>query len=177
MARLSASERAKLADSAFAYVDSKGERRLPINDESHVRNALSRFGQVRFESESARQKARRRLLQAAKRHGIVPVGFIDGELRTGSRQSAAGRLIIELGRIESSADLRPSCGARSAIRLFVCFAGRRPKALTSDATASRRLCPGQHRLNRPRSSRVAEGRSWPSCTIDPCCSLPRSPRL
>ena len=105
MGRLSASERAKLADSAFAYVDSRGERRLPINDESHVRNALSRFGQVRFESESARQKARRRLLQAAKRHGIVPVGFIDGELRTGSRQSAAGRLIIELGRIESSVDL------------------------------------------------------------------------
>ena len=55
MARLSASERAKLPDSAFAYVDSHGERRLPINDESHVRNALSRFGQVRFETEDARE--------------------------------------------------------------------------------------------------------------------------
>src|SRR5262245_48086728 len=27
----------------FAYVDSKGRRRLPIHDEAHVRNALARF--------------------------------------------------------------------------------------------------------------------------------------
>ncbi len=105
MARLSASERAKLPDSAFAYVDSGGQRRLPINDESHVRNALSRFGQVQFESDDAREAARRRLLNAAKRHGIVPVGFIDGELRSASSKSAAGRLIIELGRIETASEL------------------------------------------------------------------------
>ena len=105
MARLTATERAKLSDSAFAYVDSRGQRRLPINDESHVRNALSRFGQVQFETEDARATARRRLLNAAKRHGIVPVGFIDGELRSASKKSAAGRLIIELGRIDTSAEL------------------------------------------------------------------------
>jgi class 3 adenylate cyclase len=105
MARLSASERAKLPDSAFAYVDSRGQRRLPINDEPHVRNALSRFGQVRFETEKARETARRKLLHAAKRHGILPVGFIDGELRSAGRRSDAGRLIIELGRIETSAEL------------------------------------------------------------------------
>ncbi len=105
MARLSASERARLPDSAFAYVDSHGQRRLPINDESHVRNALARFGQVRFESEDARQDARRRLLRAAKRYGILPVGFIDGELRSARERSAAGRLIIELARIDSSAAL------------------------------------------------------------------------
>ena len=105
MVRLSASERAKLPDSAFAYVDSRGKRRLPINDESHVRNALSRFGQMRFETENARETARRKLLNAAKRHGIVPVGFIDGEFRSASKKSAAGRLIIELGRIDTSAGL------------------------------------------------------------------------
>lgn len=105
MARLSARERAKLPDSAFAYVDSRGDRRLPINDESHVRNALSRFGQVRFESDAEREAARRKLLNAAKRHGIVPVGFIEGELRSVGRKSAAGRLIIELGRITTSAEL------------------------------------------------------------------------
>lgn len=105
MARLSASERAKLPDSAFAYVDSRGERRLPINDESHVRNALSRFGQVRFENDHARETARRRLLKAAKRHGIVPVGFIDSELQSANKTSAAGRLIIELGRIGTAAEL------------------------------------------------------------------------
>ena len=41
MANLSARTRAELPDSAFAYVDSRGQRRLPINDEAHVRNALS----------------------------------------------------------------------------------------------------------------------------------------
>ena len=105
MARLSATERAKLPDSAFAYVDSTGKRRLPINDESHVRNALSRFSQVAFESEEARETARRRLLNASKRHGIVPIGFIDGQLRSATKKSAAGRLIIELGRIDTSAAL------------------------------------------------------------------------
>ncbi len=58
MAKLTASERANLPDSAFAYVDSTGKRRLPINDESHVRNALSRFDQVHFESDAARERSR-----------------------------------------------------------------------------------------------------------------------
>ena len=80
MARLDTQSRAKLPDSAFAYVDSRGRRRLPINDESHVRNALSRFEQTTFESESARDRARIRLLRAAKRYGIVPVGFIGGQV-------------------------------------------------------------------------------------------------
>jgi class 3 adenylate cyclase len=82
MASLSARERAALPDRAFAYIDSTGKRRLPIHDEPHVRNALARFGRVRFESDAARERARRRLLNAAKRYGIVPVGFIDGQLRS-----------------------------------------------------------------------------------------------
>ncbi len=82
MAKLTASERAKLPDSAFAYVDSTGKRRLPINDESHVRNALSRFDQVHFESGAAREQSRTRLLNAAKKYGLVPVGFITGQLES-----------------------------------------------------------------------------------------------
>lgn len=80
MALLDAKARAQLPDSAFAYVDSRGRRRLPINDEAHVRNALSRFNQTTFENEAARDRARTRLLNAAKKHGIVPVGFITGQL-------------------------------------------------------------------------------------------------
>ena len=80
MPPLKARERAKLPDSAFAYIDSKGKRRLPINDASHVRNALARFGQVAFEDEAARDRARSRLLRAAKRHGIMPMGFITSQL-------------------------------------------------------------------------------------------------
>jgi class 3 adenylate cyclase len=82
MARLTAAERVKLPDRAFAYVDSRGARRLPIVDAAHVRNALARFNQVDFEDETARERARTRLLRAARRFRIVPVGFIDSQLRT-----------------------------------------------------------------------------------------------
>lgn len=81
MPRLDPKERANLPDRAFAYIDSGGRRRLPIHDPSHVRNALVRFGQVAFEDESAREQARMRLLNAAKKFKIVPVGFIAGQLQ------------------------------------------------------------------------------------------------
>jgi class 3 adenylate cyclase len=81
MSHLDAKTRAKLPDSAFAHIDARGRRRLPINDEAHVRNALSRFNQTTFDDEAARDRARTRLLKAAKKYGIVPVGFITGQLR------------------------------------------------------------------------------------------------
>lgn len=81
MSRMDARTRAQLPPSAFAYVDSRGRRRLPIHDEAHVRNALARFNQTTFENEAARDRARTRLLKAAKKYGIVPVGFVTGQLR------------------------------------------------------------------------------------------------
>lgn len=89
MARLRSSDRDRLPDSAFAYIDSAGRRRLPIHDESHVRNALGRFERVAFESDAARERARKRLLNAAKRYGIVPVGFITGQLRSERTKATA----------------------------------------------------------------------------------------
>jgi class 3 adenylate cyclase len=82
MSQLSARARAGLPNTAFAYIDSKGRRRLPIHDESHVRNALARFNQIKFEDDAARQRARKRLLTAARKYGIVPIGFITGQLET-----------------------------------------------------------------------------------------------
>ena len=82
MPRLDPSERAGLPDRAFAYIDATGKRRLPIHDAAHVRNALARFGQVDFEDDKARDEARIRLLKAAKRFKIVPVGFIAGQLQS-----------------------------------------------------------------------------------------------
>lgn len=90
MAKLSRAERDKLPDSAFAYIDSRGRRRLPIHDESHVRNALARFERVAFEDDAARERARKRLLNAAKRYGIVPVGFITGQLQSERKLAMAG---------------------------------------------------------------------------------------
>lgn len=90
MARLDSTSRSKLPDTAFAYVDSRGRRRLPIHDEAHVRNALARFEQVAFESAAARERARKRLLNAAKKYKIVPVGFITKQLETERRHGATG---------------------------------------------------------------------------------------
>jgi class 3 adenylate cyclase len=89
MPELDARRRARLPANAFAYVDSQGRRRLPINDEAHVRNALARFNQVRFEDDAARERARRKVLLAARRYGIVPVGFISGQLRSERLQGEA----------------------------------------------------------------------------------------
>jgi hypothetical protein len=70
MATLTEKQRDKLRSSDFAYVDKEGGEHLPIHDESHVRNAIARFDQTSFESASAKESARKKVLTAAKRHGI-----------------------------------------------------------------------------------------------------------
>jgi class 3 adenylate cyclase len=146
MAKLTARERAQLPDRAFAYIDARGRRRLPIHDEAHVRNALARFGRVSFEDHAARDVARKRLLRAAKKYGIVPVGFIDGQVRTERLQAEirarstdpgslpTGRVTFLLTDIESSTALLRQLGddysellegVRDVIRRTVVEAGGR----------------------------------------------------
>ena len=114
MATLDAKTRASLPNNAFAYVDSKGKRRLPIHDEPHVRNALARFNQVKFESEEARDRAFRKLLRAAAGYGIAPVGFVAARLReAGSalpRSFPAGQVTLFMTDIEGSTALVASMG-------------------------------------------------------------------
>ena len=70
MAELDTADRKKLDKRQFAYVDREGVGHLPINDESHVRNAMTRWDQTDFPSKSAREGARRKIVAAARRHGI-----------------------------------------------------------------------------------------------------------
>jgi hypothetical protein len=70
MAQLDSAARDRLRRDQFAYVDADGEGHLPINDESHVRNAISRWNQTDFSSKSARERARKKIVAAAKRHHI-----------------------------------------------------------------------------------------------------------
>jgi class 3 adenylate cyclase len=116
MARLGAKERAQLPDSAFAYIDSQGKRRLPIHDAAHVRNALARFSQVAFEDEAARDRARSRLLRAAKKHGIMPIGFISAQLEP-QRKLPRGNLTFLLTDIEGSTGLLNRLGDEYAVVL------------------------------------------------------------
>lgn len=104
MAKLDAKTRAQLPDSAFAYIDSTGKRRLPINDAAHVRNALARFNQVVFDDEAARDRARLRLLRAAQKHGVAPIGFISAQLQP-QRRLPKGHVTFLLTDIERSTEL------------------------------------------------------------------------
>ena len=109
MPALGAKERAALPNSAFAYIDSGGRRVLPIHDEAHVRNALARFSRVHFEDDRARDEARMRLLKAAKKHGIMPLGFVSGQLRP-EQKLPRGRVTFLLADIEGSTGLLHQLG-------------------------------------------------------------------
>src|SRR3954462_14489330 len=70
MPELTTKARDKLRSSQFAYVNSDGGEHLPIHDESHIRNAMARFNQTEFESVAAKERARKKIVAAAKKHGI-----------------------------------------------------------------------------------------------------------
>ncbi len=70
MSDMNAEERDDLRKDQFAYIDREGGEHLPIHDESHVRNAIARFNQTDFESKTAKEEARKKILRAADRHGI-----------------------------------------------------------------------------------------------------------
>ena len=67
MSELSSSERDALGLGDFAF---PRERKLPIHDAEHVRNALARFDQVEGVTDAERDAAWTRLQAAAKRHGV-----------------------------------------------------------------------------------------------------------
>ena len=57
----------RLDDQEFAF---PGERKEPLTDARHVRNAIARFDQVEGVSDAERDKAWKRILSAAKRFDI-----------------------------------------------------------------------------------------------------------
>jgi hypothetical protein len=67
MAELSEEKRDKLPKDEFAFPK---ERKEPLNDASHVRNAVARFDQVKGVSDKERDEAWKRIKNAAKEHGV-----------------------------------------------------------------------------------------------------------
>jgi len=67
MATLSTRKRERMPAQRFAFPK---ERKEPLNDASHVRNAIARFNQVEGVSESERAAAWRRIKAAAKKFGV-----------------------------------------------------------------------------------------------------------
>ena len=67
MSELSEKQRDSLDDDKFAFPK---ERKEPLEDASHVRNAIARFDQVKGVSDSERDDAWKRILKAAKKFGV-----------------------------------------------------------------------------------------------------------
>jgi hypothetical protein len=64
---LSTAEKDQLADKEFAFPQ---ERKEPLTDAKHVRNAISRFDQVEGVSDAERDQAWKRIKAAAKRFDV-----------------------------------------------------------------------------------------------------------
>ena len=64
---LSTAEKDKLADEEFAFPT---ERKEPLTDARHVRNAIARFDQVEGVSDAERDQAWKRIQAAAKRYDV-----------------------------------------------------------------------------------------------------------
>jgi hypothetical protein len=64
---LDAAERNEMPDSAYAFPRLRKE---PLNDASHVRNAISRFDQVKDASDAERREAFDRIRKAARKFDV-----------------------------------------------------------------------------------------------------------
>jgi len=67
MAELDAKHRNALDDDKFAFPKARKE---PLENASHVRNAIARFNQVKGVSDDERDAAWKRIKAAAKKHGV-----------------------------------------------------------------------------------------------------------
>jgi glucose-6-phosphate isomerase len=67
VAKLNTEQRKKLDESAFAFPK---EEKEPLENASHVRNAIARFNQVKGVSDSERDAAWKRIKSAAKKFDV-----------------------------------------------------------------------------------------------------------
>ena len=67
MSELNERQRDHIDSDKFAFPK---ERKEPIHDAAHVRNAIARFNQVRDVSDDERDAAWGRIKRAAKTHGV-----------------------------------------------------------------------------------------------------------
>ena len=67
MPELNEKKRDRLSDRSFAFPE---QRKEPLNDAAHVRNAIARFNQVEDVSDAERDEAWKRIVRAAKRFDV-----------------------------------------------------------------------------------------------------------
>jgi Asp-tRNA(Asn)/Glu-tRNA(Gln) amidotransferase A subunit family amidase len=64
---MSTAAKDRLPDKEFAFPK---ERKEPLTDARHVRSAIARFDQVEGVTDAERDRAWKRILTAARRHGV-----------------------------------------------------------------------------------------------------------
>jgi hypothetical protein len=67
MADLSTKKKNRLSTTVFAF---PRERKEPLNDAAHVRNAVARFDQVKGVTNEERDSAWKRIRRAARKYGV-----------------------------------------------------------------------------------------------------------
>lgn len=67
MAKLNEHQRDEMSDADFAF---PRQRKEPLKDASHVRNAVARFDQVEGVTDAERDEAWKRIRAAAKKFGV-----------------------------------------------------------------------------------------------------------
>jgi hypothetical protein len=67
MSKIKEATREDIGEDDFAFPK---ERKEPIHDAAHVRNAIARFNQVKGVSDSERDAAWKRIVAAAKKHKV-----------------------------------------------------------------------------------------------------------
>jgi len=67
MSELNEKQRDELDEDKFAFPE---QRKEPLEDASHVRNAIARFNQVEGVSDEERDAAWKRIKAAAKKYGV-----------------------------------------------------------------------------------------------------------
>lgn len=106
-------------DFAYAPAGSKpSEWKLPIHDESHVRNALARFNQTELPAD-AKEAAKSKILSRAHKYGIDTSGF-EGKHEKASEADTEhdGRMVWLLS------DLTPmSLNGKKVVEIPICIAG------------------------------------------------------
>ena len=82
MSKLEQEERDELPKREFAFPE---QRKEPLEDASHVRNAIARFNQVKDVSDSERDQAWQRILAAARKFGVDVAEGSWRELKSGGK--------------------------------------------------------------------------------------------
>jgi len=83
---LSTADKNDLPTKVFAFPD---ERKEPLNDAKHVRNAIARFDQVEGVSDAERDRAWKRIKKAAKKYEIEIEASSWRDLMKGGRAGGA----------------------------------------------------------------------------------------